>query len=49
MPGPRGRDEDPLERDDEELVAVLRAVAARVDPVPAAVLAAAREAFGGEP
>jgi hypothetical protein len=31
---------------DDELVARLRRIAARADPVPAALLAAAREAFG---
>jgi hypothetical protein len=39
---------EPREHDDDELVTELRALVARVDRVPAAVLAAAYEAFGGD-
>ena len=40
--------ETPSEHDDDELVTELRALASRVDPVPAAVVVAAYDAFGGE-
>jgi hypothetical protein len=40
---------EPRAHDDDELVTELRALVGRVDPVPAAVLAAAYDAFGGEP
>jgi hypothetical protein len=40
---------EPREHDDDELVTELRALVAREDPLPAAVLAAAYDAFGGDP
>jgi hypothetical protein len=50
VPESHERDGDgPRAHDDDELVEMLRALAARVDPVPAAVVAAAYDAFGGEP
>jgi hypothetical protein len=39
------RDGQSVDRDDESLMTELRAVLRRADPVPAAVLAAARAAF----
>jgi hypothetical protein len=38
--------DEPREHDDDELVTELRALVARVDPVPVAVLAGAYDAFG---
>jgi hypothetical protein len=38
---------EPRAHDDDELVTELRALLALVDPVPAPVLAAAYDAFGG--
>jgi hypothetical protein len=50
VPESHERSGEPLsEHDDDELVTELRALAARVDPLPAAVLAAAYDAFGAEP
>jgi hypothetical protein len=40
---------EPRAHDDDELVSTLRALLCQVDPVPTAVLAAAYDAFGGEP
>jgi hypothetical protein len=40
---------EPGADDDDELMAELRALLARVDPVPEAVLATAEAAFGREP
>ena len=40
---------EPRAHDDDELVTELRALLARVDPVPVRVLAGAYDAFGDEP
>ncbi len=48
MPESHERDGQTGAHDDDELVTELRALLERVDPVPAAVLAAAYEAFGGD-
>ena len=40
---------EPRAHDDDELVTELRALLYRVDPMPAAVLVAAYDAFGGDP
>jgi hypothetical protein len=48
---PESHERDALEaraHDDDELVTELHALLCRIDPVPAAVVAAAYDAFGGE-
>ena len=47
MPESHERSDDPSAHDDDELVTEVRALLARVDPVPAAVLTAAYDVFGG--
>ena len=50
MPESHERDgSEPRAHDDDELVTELRALLYRVDPMPAAVLVAAYDAFGGDP
>ena len=50
MPESHERDgSEPRAHDDDELVTELRALLCRVDPMPAAVLVAAYDAFGGDP
>jgi hypothetical protein len=46
VPESHEREAEPSAQDDDELVAELGALLARVEPTPAAVVAAAYDAFG---
>jgi hypothetical protein len=46
VPESHERPQDPGAHDDDQLITALRALLARIDPVPAAVLTAAYDAFG---